>query len=294
MKLIALIPFKNEEWILPTCLSSLKNVCDEVICIDDASSDKSKEIAISFGCKVYDNEKITNLGWSEHHIREKLLSLGREAGGTHFICIDADEAITAQFSKNAKKILESLKPGQKLTMQWLAMWKSIHHYRNDNSVWSNNFKDFIVCDDKKIYYDYKWLHVGRTPGINNEQTLLRLNPKFGAIMHYQFSDWTNFQIKQCYLRCAELIKRPGAENAINQQYSITLDSSDVYVNLAPEEWYKDYIMPDMFSLKKDWRLQRIMNYFEECGPGFFKNLDIWHLNLLKDEYRKNFGKEIIL
>lgn len=294
MKTIALIPFKNEEWILPTCLASLKTVSDEIICIDDDSSDRSKEIALSYGCKVYDNQNLTNIGWNEHHIRDRLLTLGRDSGGTHFICLDADEAITSPLAKNIKKILDNLKPGQKIMMQWLAMWKTLDHYRNDDSVWSNNFKDFIVCDDGKISYEYKWLHVGRTPGANNDNTLLKLNPKFGAVMHYQFSDWTNFQIKQCYLRCAELIKRPGMEKVINQQYSITLDSPEVFVNFAPLEWYQDYPVPDMFSLKRDWRLGRIMSYFEEYGPEHFKNLQIWHLPLLQQEYFKMTGKHISL
>jgi glycosyltransferase involved in cell wall biosynthesis len=126
MKIIALIPFKNEEWILPTCLASLKNVCDDIICIDDNSTDNSKKIALSFDCKVYDNDKLVNVGWSEHYIRENLLKLGRESNGTHFICLDADEALTTQFSINARKILNNLKPGQKLTMQWLALWKSLN------------------------------------------------------------------------------------------------------------------------------------------------------------------------
>ena len=41
MKIIGLVPFKNEEWIFATCLASLRPVCDEVICIDDGSTDKS-------------------------------------------------------------------------------------------------------------------------------------------------------------------------------------------------------------------------------------------------------------
>lgn len=291
MKIIALIPFKNEEWILPTCLASLKNVCDDIICIDDNSTDNSKKIALSFGCKVYDNDKLVNVGWSEHYIRENLLKLGRESNGTHFICLDADEALTAQFSINARKILNNLKPGQKLTMQWLALWKSLNHYRDDRSVWSNNYKDFIVCDDQKISYPYQWLHVGRTPGINNDETLLRLNMKFGGVMHYQFSNWNNFQIKQCYLRCAELIKKPNLHTQINQQYSITLDDPNALVTEMPEEWYKNYPLPDIFNIVKDWRFERINSYFEEYGPEYFEKLNIWHLNELRQIFINKVGRE---
>jgi glycosyltransferase involved in cell wall biosynthesis len=277
MKIIALIPFRNEEWALPTCLSSLKGFCDEIICVDDFSTDNSKNIALSFGCKVYDNLKPENVGWSEHSIRERLLNLGRDAGGTHFVCIDADEAITSQFAKNARSILEILKPGQKISMQWLAMWKSLDHFRNDNSVWSNNFKDFIVYDDKSAAYDYKWLHVGRTPGPNNDETLVRLRPDYGAVMHFQFSNWTNFQIKQCYLRCAELVKKPETDHLINQHYAITLDDAEVYLAALPPGCFSNLPMPDMLNTKTDWRIERIQEYFEKFGPAHFSKLNIWHV-----------------
>ena len=39
MKIIGLVPFKNEEWIFATCLASLRSVCDEIICIDDVNLD---------------------------------------------------------------------------------------------------------------------------------------------------------------------------------------------------------------------------------------------------------------
>lgn len=281
MKTIALIPFKNEEYILPTCLTSLKTVCDEIICVNDNSNDASVEIAKSFGCKVYDNELITNIGWNEHPIREKLLRLGREAGGTHFICLDADEALTTPFAKRWNQIANSMKPGQKISMQWLALWKCLDHYRDDQSVWSNNFKDFVVCDDGKIGFEYKWMHVARTPGVNNENTLLKLNPKHGAVLHYQFSNWTNFQIKQCYMRCAELIKNPGSEKDVNAKYGITLDDNKVVLREIPKDWQENYPMPELIGAKLDWRLERIESYFKEYGHDFFKALDIWHVPEIK-------------
>ena len=96
MKVVSLLPFKNEEWVLPSYLYSIKRLSDEIIAIDDGSIDNSAKILESAGAKVYSSEKLKNFnsGWSEGSIRAELLKLGREAGGTHFIRLDADETFT--------------------------------------------------------------------------------------------------------------------------------------------------------------------------------------------------------
>ena len=289
MKIIGLVPFKNEEWIFATCLASLRSVCDEIICIDDGSTDKSRQIADKYDCIVHDNDKLTNIGWSEHHIREKLLQLGREANGTHFICLDADEAISNPFVSNYKQILQALQPGQKISMQWLALWKSLSAYRNDRSIWSNLFKDFIVCDDGKMSYNYVWLHVDRTPGVTTPTNTKRLPIEAGAILHYQFSDWDRYQTKQCDYRCCELIKQPGTEAAINQKYSITLPDDHVNLVKMPVDWFVTYPRPNMRI--KDWRWERMMQHFDKYGIEFFEKLDIWHYSPLKIEFIRRTGSE---
>ena len=45
-------------------------------------------------------------------------------------------------------------------MQWLALWKSCTHLGNDWTVWSNNFKDFIVRDDPSLDYNYGYMCEG--------------------------------------------------------------------------------------------------------------------------------------
>ena len=45
---------KNEEKYLEQCLNSVKDIVDEIIIVDTGSTDKTKEIALSFGTKVYD------------------------------------------------------------------------------------------------------------------------------------------------------------------------------------------------------------------------------------------------
>ena len=44
---------KNEEKFLAQCLKSIKDAVDEIIIVDTGSTDRTVEIAQSFGAKVY-------------------------------------------------------------------------------------------------------------------------------------------------------------------------------------------------------------------------------------------------
>ena len=85
MKFITLIPFRNEEHFLKTSIPSAYEISDEIICINDKSDDLSRETAIKLGATVYDNTKNHEYGSIENEVRNNLLNLGREHGGTHFL-----------------------------------------------------------------------------------------------------------------------------------------------------------------------------------------------------------------
>ena len=138
--------------------------------------------------KEYEDTEKLKGGFSAGLMRQNLFNYAREAGGTHFVCLDADETFTSNFVPIARDIMSQLNIGEKVSMQWLALWKSSTHYRNDYTVWSNNFKDFIVCDDPSYEYDAnRFLCEDRTLGPNNDNTMRRLEVEHGAVLHYQFT-----------------------------------------------------------------------------------------------------------
>jgi len=305
MKVIALLPFRNEEWCLPSYLHNTTKIVDEIIAIDDGSIDNSAKILEDAGAKVYSSEKLIkfNSGWSEGSIRAELLKLGREAGGTHFVCLDADETFTNPLVENFQELIPQLQPGEKMSLQWLALWKSYSSYRHDATVWSNNWKDFVVCDDPSLSYNHnQHMHVGRTPvsvsDVNNE-SWRRLENEHGAVMHFQFSAYNNFQLKQCWLRCSELIQEPHNFQGINIKYSITLLEQNVGLEEMPKSWYDGIVLPKIENFDPEWKdssfvradlLPGIYKYFEDYGVEFFENLNIWHVPQLRNYFNKQTGR----
>ena len=305
MKVIALLPFKNEEWCLPSYLHNTTKIVDEIIAIDDGSIDNSVKILEDAGAKVYSSEKLIkfNSGWSEGSIRAELLKLGREAGGTHFVCLDADETFTNPLIDNFQELIPQLQPGEKMSLQWLALWKSYTSYRNDATVWSNNWKEFVVCDEPSLSYNHnQHMHVGRTPISPTEiadDKWRRLENDYGAVMHFQFSAYNNFQLKQCWFRCSELIQEPNNHHGINSKYSITLLEHNVGLADMPENWYNEIPLPSVQNFDPEWKdssfvradlLPGIYKYFDDYGVEFFENLNIWHVPQLRNYFMKETGR----
>ncbi len=51
---------RNEEAALPGCLQCIASIVNEIIVVDTGSTDRTKEVAASFGAKVFDFPWIDN------------------------------------------------------------------------------------------------------------------------------------------------------------------------------------------------------------------------------------------
>lgn len=100
-KLSVVLATRNEEANIKVCLDSVKNIADEIIVVDEDSSDKTREIAKKFGAKVYKvkHEPIF------HETKQKAIN---RATGDWILQLDADERVTAELSNEIKNVINSL------------------------------------------------------------------------------------------------------------------------------------------------------------------------------------------
>ena len=99
MKLSVVLATRNEEANIGECLNSVKGIADEIIVVDEISSDKTVELAKKFKAKVYSvsHEPIF------HKTKQKALD---KATGKWILQLDADERVTPQLAKEIQKIVE--------------------------------------------------------------------------------------------------------------------------------------------------------------------------------------------
>lgn len=79
---------KNEEEFLPTCLESIRNWVDEIIIVDTGSTDRTVEIARTYGARVFSQK------WSKDFSKHRNYSISKATCDWVFI-IDADEEFIA-------------------------------------------------------------------------------------------------------------------------------------------------------------------------------------------------------
>jgi glycosyltransferase involved in cell wall biosynthesis len=92
---VAIITF-NEERNIGRCITSVKEIADEVLVVDSFSTDKTKEISLAMGARFIENPFIG-------HIEQKNFAL-REASFDYVLSLDADEALSKELIMQIKEI----------------------------------------------------------------------------------------------------------------------------------------------------------------------------------------------
>ncbi|MEN6306411.1 MAG: FkbM family methyltransferase [Anaerohalosphaeraceae bacterium] len=290
-KIVGLVAARNEKYLIGQCLRLLSQFTDAIVYLDDCSTDDSVEIVQSLAGQCRVERILTKQQWlrDEPGDRNKMLQAGREIGGTHFIALDADEAFTSNLLNHdtLRERILSLKPGDQLLLNWICLWRSVDQYRFDKSVWTNNYKPFVFCDDGRSSYASEFIHTPRAPQ-NLAGRKIKIEGYEYGVLHFQFVNWSNLLLKQAWYRCIERIREPQKSIAeINKRYAPSKDETNIHLESSNPEWFRYYSNFDtaVFGLPDHWRGEQIRGWFKEYGIEYFKGLDIWDIITSQGEVR---------
>jgi glycosyltransferase involved in cell wall biosynthesis len=98
-KLSAVLITKNEEKNIESCLASL-SFCDEVVVVDDASSDRTALLAEKYGARVYKRELKGDFAAQKNFGMEKTV-------GDWILFVDGDERVSVDLKNNIIRAVET-------------------------------------------------------------------------------------------------------------------------------------------------------------------------------------------
>jgi glycosyltransferase involved in cell wall biosynthesis len=99
MKLSVALATFNEEENIGECLESVKRMADEIVVVDGTSTDKTVEIAKSFGAKV----EVTENHPIFHINKQRAIEL---CAGEWILQMDADERVSPELAKEIQNVTE--------------------------------------------------------------------------------------------------------------------------------------------------------------------------------------------
>jgi len=275
-KIVGLVPARNEGAKIQFALRALAQHTDAIVYLDDFSSDDTLTLVEKCREECRIERILTKDQWlrDEPADRNRLLEAGREIGGTHFIVIDADEALSSNLLEGdlLKRRILALAPGDQLALRWIHLWRSINSFRTDGDKGTNRFKHCIFCDDQRAVYSSDFIHTSRIPKVMGKKR--RLNGPFG-LLHFQFVDWDNLVLKQKWYRWLERVYQPDKPiEDIRKRYSNSEDEAGLLTKPSPQDWFKTYpfLDPAVFHQPDNWRIQQIHEWETQNGADYFSNL----------------------
>lgn len=98
-KLSVVLATRNEEANIGRCLESVKDIADEIIIVDENSTDKTREVATKFGAQIY-----LEPHHDVFHITKEIAM--QKAHYNWILQLDADEVVTAKLEEEIKEVLD--------------------------------------------------------------------------------------------------------------------------------------------------------------------------------------------
>lgn len=141
-KIVAMYRIKNEERWIERSLKSAAEICDEIVVLDDDSTDNTLQICKNFN-KVVDIHHQSNVPFDETRDKNTLLQMALKRNPDFILTIDGDEIIVPNMRKILFEELNQYPDARVFEFQFLYVWDKENQCRYDG-VFGNTWQKRLI------------------------------------------------------------------------------------------------------------------------------------------------------
>jgi hypothetical protein len=286
MKLIGLMPLRNEDWICGLTVRVALMWCDELVCLNHASEDKTDDILSEIQAEEPTRLHVISTPekqWSEMQHRQMMLDLARHKGATHIAIVDADEVLTGNLLRQSL-FIES---GFCLQLPGYNLRGSLNRY-HANGVWSRRWFSTTFRDAAQLF----WFEEGtRKEQFHHREPFgAKLDPYRpvdqgrGGVMHLWGVSDRRLRAKHALYKMTERLRWPDKNvETIDREYSwwktgtAPNEAAQWVFNDVPLAWWEPYkhLTEHIQIYRQPWQEEECCRLAQQHGRGMFAGLDLF-------------------
>jgi len=280
-KVIALVPVRNEAWVLKTFIECASLWADHIIIADQSSEDGSRELAAAYPkVTLIDNPCAE---FSEVERQRLLIAAARRFPAPRLlVAIDADEIISANILDSPEwKVALLQPPGTVLAFAKVELYGSTENYYLHSAEDKNSWIPFAYIDDG-AEHEGNIIHTCRIPR-RADSPRFQMNDV--VVLHFNRCNTLRAESKDRWYRCFERISFPEKNIlTIHRLYDFFERLRDKFsIHPTHPDWLANYrnagINLDISESETvfwwDWDILRM---FKKYGTAPFRHLDIWSVD----------------
>jgi hypothetical protein len=286
MRLIGMMPCRNEDWVLGLSARAALMWCDALVILNHASTDRTSEIIyelrIEFPGRVH-SFPTRDEQWHEMDHRQALLDFARSFVPTHLAIIDADEVLTGNLLDDIRAVVEAMPPGWMLQLPGYNLRGGLDRY-HANGIWGQRWFSVAYVDDKRLGWSGDRFHQREPGGAFALRWMQRFGQGRGGVMHLWGASERRLRAKHAAYKMIETLRWPNKPKAeIDQLYSLAFvpaanrnfEQEWRYADV-PKEWWQPYgALRSSVELEAvPWQEEMCRKLLAEHGAGRFAGLDL--------------------
>jgi hypothetical protein len=294
MRLVGLMPVRNEAWCLGFTLRIALKWCDEVVVLAHACTDGTDDILKQVSDEVDSRLQIIECPepeWAEMVHRQRLLDWARIDGASHIAIIDADEFVTAnllpsederrQGSAHIRDYVEACMPGHLLELPGYNLrempGQPLTMRYHANGVWGSRWFATAFMDSPALNWQGDRFH-HREPFGCGWNRWRPVQQGYGGTVHLWGASERRLRAKHVHYRLTERLRWPDKPvSDIERLYSLaTAPREPWYYHQLPPTWIEPYadLMQYLDIDAEPWQETEVRLVLETHGRDHFRGLDL--------------------